>query len=398
MSSAKQVIPEPVSVALRDRIPDDDRITAVRVMHVGAALPRPIEFSNWVMREREFALVRVETESGLHGHAFTLTREGPVDAIVRRTIAPHYVGQTYRHPEPLFHAAQLASLSIHVSGAGLRACSIVDLAVWDLAARAAGVSVAELLSGRPDPAGLQGTAIIGYPPTQGPEEVRDQVRALHAEGWRRFKLPIAATPELTRLRFHAAKEAAGDSPVAMDAAWTLRDVDSAVALVESFELPLDWYEDVFPPGDAAIVRALRDRIDIPVAMGDEQGGAYFPEALLLADAVDIVRIDATCMGGLTRFPEMVRQVHAAGKRFTPHMFAHVHSQLLAGLGFDEPVEWGVPGTGVDQYADSLAQPTLHDGRMERLHDDVGFGPLVNPGWLAEQRLDDPEGILGDLER
>ena len=41
------------------------------------------------------------------------------------------------------------------------------------------------------------------------------------------------------------------------------------------------------------------------------------------------------------------------------MFAHVHSQVFSAWGFtDCPVEWGVPWTGVDPYADSLAQPTI----------------------------------------
>jgi L-alanine-DL-glutamate epimerase-like enolase superfamily enzyme len=390
-----QVIPPYAQVALRDAIPDDDRIASVRVMHVGAALPQPVVFANWVMREREFALVRIETESGLFGHAFTLTRDGPIDAIVRRTIAPHYVGRTYRWPEEPFYAAQLASLSIHVSGAGLRALSIVDLAMWDLAARAVGVPVAQLLAGEPVDTRLPVTAIIGYPPTMDGAGVHEQVSGLYADGWRRFKLPVAATPELTRERFHAAREAGGDSTVAMDAAWVFRTVEDAAELCDS--LPgLHWFEDVFPPGDAAVVRALRDRVDVPIAMGDEQGGAYFPEALLALDAVDIVRLDATCMGGLTRLRPMVDQVERAGVRMAPHMFAHVHSQILAGIGRVEPVEWGVPGTGVDQYADSLAQPVVRDGLMEPLHQGPGFGDLVNPAWVAEQRVDDPDGILKDL--
>jgi L-alanine-DL-glutamate epimerase-like enolase superfamily enzyme len=388
-------------VALREAIPADDRIVAVKVATIGAAVPEPIVFADWVMREREFALVRVESEGGHVGHAFTLTRDGPVAAVIRKTIAHHYVGKPLVDPEQLFHAAQLASLSVHVSGVGLRALSIVDLATWDVAARAAGLSIAELLSGRPLTARQPVTAIIGYPPSIGGAGVAAQVEQLYTEGWRRFKLPIAATPELTRERFHAAREAAPDPSVhiAMDAAWVFRDVDSAAALVESFDHDLGWYEDVFPPGDAGIVRALRDRLDVPVAMGDEQGGAYFPEALIQAGAVDIVRLDATCMGGLTTLRRMIDQVETAGLVFTPHMFAHVHSQLMGALGHhDAPIEWGVPWTGVDPYADSLAQPQVSDGRMAPLHEaELGFGPVVNAAWLREQRVDDPDGILDDLQ-
>jgi len=42
---------------------------------------------------------------------------------------------------------------------------------------------------------------------------------------------------------------------------------------------------------------LRHANQHTIAMGDEQGGSYYPQALLMAKAVDVVRIDLTCMGG-----------------------------------------------------------------------------------------------------
>jgi L-alanine-DL-glutamate epimerase-like enolase superfamily enzyme len=100
------------------------------------------------------------------------------------------------------------------------------------------------------------------------------------------------------------------------------------------------------------------------------------------------------MGGLTRLPKLLRTIKAAQVGFAPHMFAHVHAPVLSALGHrDVPIEWGVPGTGVDPYADSLPQPHIRDGRMEPLPEGPGFGTLVNPAWLAEQTVDDPDGVV-----
>ena len=93
---------------------------------------------------------------------------------------------------------------------------------------------------------------------------------------------------------------------------------------------------------------------------------------------------------------MVEACERAGTAFAPHMFAHVHSQVFGGLGYDVPVEWGVPGTGVDQFADSLARPRLVDGLMEPLPEHPGFGALVNGAWLAEQDGDDPDDLIREL--
>jgi L-alanine-DL-glutamate epimerase-like enolase superfamily enzyme len=103
------------------------------------------------------------------------------------------------------------------------------------------------------------------------------------------------------------------------------------------------------------------------------------------------------MGGITRARPTIEACERAGTAFAPHMFAHVHSQVFGALGYDVPVEWGVPGTGVDQYADSLAQPTIvENGLMEPLPEQPGFGRLVNGPWLAEQDVDDPDGLIREL--
>jgi L-alanine-DL-glutamate epimerase-like enolase superfamily enzyme len=185
----------------------------------------------------------------------------------------------------------------------------------------------------------------------------------------------------------------------MDAAWIFREVDAAVAFLDSVrEARLGWFEDVFPPGDAAIVADLRARAGgTRIAMGDEQGGSYYPEALLLRKAVDVVRIDLTCMGGITRARPMIEACQRADTEFSAHMFAHVHSQVFGALGHtDVPIEWGVPGSGVDQFADSLRQPVVREGRMDPLPEAPGFGPLVNAAWIASEDVDDPDGLVRSL--
>jgi L-alanine-DL-glutamate epimerase-like enolase superfamily enzyme len=380
-----------------------ETIAELGVATVRAQLPEPIHFGDWVMKHREFALVRIRARSGAEGFGFTLSREGPVAATVAQAIAHHYVGSSFAgraDAETTFYRCQGSNLAALSGGIGLRALSIVDLAVHDLLARSAGLSIPRYLGGEPRP--LPATAIIGYPPAaMPPDAVREQVRELWAAGWRRFKIPIALPLDYGRDRLLAAREAAGaDAWLGMDAAWVFRTVDDAVAFLDEVrDARLAWFEDVFPPGDAEIVADLRARAGgTPIAMGDEQGGSYYPEALLLRSAVDVVRIDLTCMGGITRAQPMIDACERASTAFSPHMFAHVHSQVFGGLGHDVPVEWGVPGTGVDQFADSLRRPAVVDGLMQPLPEQPGFGPLVNPEWLAEQDVDDPDGLIRDLQR
>jgi L-alanine-DL-glutamate epimerase-like enolase superfamily enzyme len=375
----------------------EDTISDVRVATILAPLPKPVEFGAWLMRHREFALCTVRSREGVVGRAFSYTRDGPVAAIVRRLLAPQYVGQAYDDPASLSFRAAWSNNPTLASGVGHRAVGLVDLATCDLKARAAGVPIAALLGGESRP--LPATAIVGYPPSTDAEEVRDQVRDLFQAGWRRFKQPVAASEEQTLARLTAAFEAAPTCWHGLDANWIYRTAEDAVAFTQKLDgLELGWFEDVAPPGNAELIAAIRRGSRVPIAMGDEQGGAYHPDALLAADAVDVIRVDVTTNGGLSRLKTILGRAEQAGVPFSTHMFAHMHSQIMSGLGYDDvPIEWGIPWTGVDQFADSLRQPEIRDGLMEPLPSGPGFGEIVNLDWIAEQEVEDPDDVLGTLD-
>lgn len=370
------------------------RIEAVDVCTVRAAVPEVIRFGSWVMEYREFALVRVRTDEGLRGYAFTLSRDGPIAEMIGNYIGPRYLSRDPAAPKSIFTEVQRSNMSCLAAGVGLRALSLVDLATWDIAARLSGRPIAEFLGAGSER--MPVTAIVGYPPTLSPQEVFDQVSGLYENGWRLFKLPMAAKLDIAKARLEAAASVSGDIEISCDGAWMFDSVAVAASFLESLDCELGWFEDPFPPGNARIIAALRERSPFPIAFGDEQGGAHYPESLIAHNAVDIVRVDATCMGGLSSLADILEQVSSAQMRFEPHMNAHVHSQIFAGLGYRKArLEWGVPGTGVDQFADSLARPVVSDGLMDPLEVTDGFGVLVNPDWVRAQPHDDPGGILNE---
>lgn len=369
-------------------------IRDIQVATIRGELPSPVVFGDWIMNYREYAVVKVTFDSGVEGWSFTLTRDGAVAEQIRKTLKNIYLNTQTIDVEKTYLIAQRRSLASHSAGVGLRALSLIDLAIWDGLAKEQDKSISDYLNGPRYK--MPATSIIGYPPAKmGGKEIYDQVTELYAKGWRRFKAPVGINDEATAERLLAARRAAPDAWIGCDAAWIFDDVDSAVKLLDKLkDVKLGWFEDIFPPGNSQIVAELRQRTNIPIAMGDEQGGIYYPESLISKDAVDVVRIDLTCMGGITGGKKIIEYCLKNEVVFAPHMFAHVHSQVFSALGhFDVPIEWGVPWTGVDPYADSLEQPIISNGLMEPLKSQPGFGHLVNLEWIATQKFDDPENIF-----
>jgi L-alanine-DL-glutamate epimerase-like enolase superfamily enzyme len=370
-------------------------IAAVKVATLKAPLPVPVVFGNWVMRHREFAICGVVAADGTVGVSYCYTRDGPIAEIVARLIRPLYAQSGSTRPEELFDAAAWSNNAILASGVGHRALSLVDVATWDLAAKLARQPIEAFLGGTQRR--QLATAIVGYPPSMTLEELEQQVRSLLDEGWRRFKLPVAPAWPDTIARLEAVRALGDELWLGLDANWIFKRVQDAVEHIRTLEhLGLGWVEDIMPPGHARDVAAVRRSVGVPLAMGDEQGGAYHPEALLAADAVDVIRVDASTNGGVTGLLRVLDEL--GSHTFAPHMFPHVHSRVLSGLGLEDvPIEWGILGNGVDQVTDTFSRPVLaDDGRLEPLPAEPGFGMSIDPDWLRRMDAHDPDGLIGDL--
>ena len=122
------------------------RVTAVRAGTAVLPLPQPLRLGPLEIREREYAGVQVETDDGLVGSAYCLTRNAPVAACVERLVAPVVTGRE-ADPEARFDDASRATVAIGRTGLVVRALGLVDVALWDIAAQAAGLPLWRLLGG-----------------------------------------------------------------------------------------------------------------------------------------------------------------------------------------------------------------------------------------------------------
>ncbi|MFI5427068.1 hypothetical protein [Aeromicrobium sp. UC242_57] len=70
-----------------------DPIVAVYVDLVDKTLPRELRLGPFTVARRTYAVVRIETESGLTGYAYSQTRGAPVAEIIERLLTPVLVGR-----------------------------------------------------------------------------------------------------------------------------------------------------------------------------------------------------------------------------------------------------------------------------------------------------------------
>lgn len=262
----------------------------------------------------DMCLVKVTTDTGITGwgDAFAYNCRQAVAAAVEHMIAPHAVGQDARDIAGLNHRLQQKVHLFGRYGITLFALSGLDIALWDIAGKAAGLPLARLLGGG------TGRLLPAYSSLfflRDPELVAADVRRSLDQGYRWIKLHEIALREVG-----AAREAAGDDiPIMVDVncPWTPEQARHMALALDQFDL--HWLEEpVFPPEDFASLARIRGETGVPIAAGENWcTGMQFAQALA-AGAVDYTQPSVTKVGGVTEFRKVAALSEAAGVQVMPH--------------------------------------------------------------------------------
>lgn len=317
------------------------KIRSVRAITVGVPLARPIIMGPIRYDSREYVIVEVTTDEGLSGIGFGMTRDAPVAPIVERNIAPLLLGEDPRDTERLWQRIYDANLIIAQGGIFMRALSAVDIALWDLKAKELGTPLWRLLGGYRTrvPAQVAGC----YPADDLTlDDLASEVADYAARGFRYVKVAAGKLDEDTQ-RLRAARAVGPTTRLIYDVHWAWRDVLEVLPVIRSWEdLELDSLEDPFPSDLSGLIAKLRTATRIPLALGEDYVGRWAFGDLLRSGLADIVRVDATTMGGISEAVKVVAMASAYGLPVSPHVFPEIHVHLGAAFGNVRAVEMTDP--------------------------------------------------------
>ncbi|MEK8028431.1 mandelate racemase/muconate lactonizing enzyme family protein [Pseudaquabacterium rugosum] len=246
----------------------------------------------------DMVLVKIVTDRGLigWGEAFAYFCRRAVAAQVRDLYAPMLIGQ------PLEPTTDLSALNLQLQqrsclfgryGVSTFALSGIDIALWDLQAKAAGCDLATLIAGRRRRETVAAYAsLVRY--GEAAQVARHCERA-QREGYTSIKLHEVTLPEIRAGR--AAMDRTSTFTVDVNCSWD--EAFAARAIPELIALDTLWLEEpVFPPEDWAAQRRL-GALGLPIAAGENACTAQ--EFGHLAQAVRYVQPSVTKVGGVSEF-------------------------------------------------------------------------------------------------
>ncbi|AMY23203.1 MULTISPECIES: L-talarate/galactarate dehydratase [Nocardiaceae] len=314
-----------------------DSISEVTLSSIVLPLRNPISDAKVLtgrqkaMTEVVFLFVEIRTEQGHEGIGFSYSKRagGPAQFAHAQEIAPVLIGEDPNDIGKVWTTLVWAGASVGRSGVATQAIAAIDIALWDLKAKRAGLPLAKLIGASRDSVQTYNTS-GGFLHTPI-EEVMDNAARSLANGIGGIKLKVGQPDWRTDIaRVTAVREFLGDDvPLMVDAnqQWDRPTANRMCRILEQFDLV--WIEEPLDAYDAEGHAMLARNFDTSIATGEMLASVGEHVRLLEAGAVDILQPDAPRIGGITQFLKLAGLAEHHNVQLAPHFAMEIHLHLAA---------------------------------------------------------------------
>ena len=316
------------------------KITGIQVHILRAPdTGRPHWVSHFIVPRANEILVRIQTDEGVEGVGIA-TSYTPIEAAIhafRTGIGELVIGADPLAPERLYRklfaltSQRLASEKGWGREAIIRISAAVDIALWDIVGKVAGLPLYRLFGGYRSEVPCYVTCAY-YRDGKTLSELRDEMQMLVAQGHTGFKAKVGGlslAEDMERLAL--VREVIGadkDLMVDVNRAWDLPTAIEGARLLEPLnprwlEEPLRWADD------RRELKLLAQRTRIPLSAGESELTSYGCRALLEEQAIRILQFDCTMMGGFTEGRKLSALCELNSVQVAPHHDCFIHAHIVA---------------------------------------------------------------------
>jgi len=314
------------------------KITSARSFMLVVPVGREAGDSMQTVSSLEIVGLTLETDANIRGTGYTIT-VGHGGRVIRSVLDTLYrdelIGKDPHHVKEIWQQLYFGKAHwIGRAGATTMAQAAVDIALWDILAKAAELPLWQLLGG----ARAADTPI--YNTNAGwlnfsIEQLRSEARQLIDEGYTALKMKVGrSTVAEDRERVRAIRQAIGDDILLMVDANQRWDAMHAAQAARAFEeFNLGWLEEPMHPDDVSAHRSLKERTSLPIALGEHVYSTLAFRDFITSHAVDVVQVDVCRVGGITPWLEVAALANAYGLRVCPHAgdLMQVHQHLVKAI-------------------------------------------------------------------
>ena len=339
--------------ALQPGEASQDKITSVTLSLVFLPLDRPISDAKVLtgrqrpMTQIAFLFADIATLEGHQGVGYSYSKRagGPGLYAHAKEIADDVIGEDPNDIQRIWTKLVWAGASVGRSGLATQAIAAIDIALWDLKAKRAGLPLAKLLGAHRDSVACYNTSGGFF--SSPLEEIIENAHNSLERGIGGIKIKVGQPdPRIDLNRVEAIRAELSDEVALMVDANQQWDRVSALRIGRQLErYGLTWIEEPLDCYDAEGHAMLADKLDTPIATGEMLTSTAEHRLLIERRSVDYIQPDAARVGGITQFLRIMALGEEAGLKLAPHFAMEIHLHLSAAYALDawvEHFEWLEP--------------------------------------------------------
>ena len=308
------------------------KITKITSHVLGYDLPETLGYSQQYYKKRTSHIVEVETDEGVTGWGECF---GPGNiafankGIVEKVIQPIVLGMQALDRDVIWHKVYNLMRDHGQKGMPLQALSGVDIALWDIAGKAANLPLYKMIGG----AHRDKVEVYGYGMMLRPENIKSLISRFKEEsaeikemGFKALKMKVGVGPKDDIKLIEAVRGGIGDNfrfMVDANHGYTTHDALYVGRAMEEFS-PY-WFEEPVAPEDLDGYRELRAFLKVNISGGEAEFNRWGWRKLLESRGLDIAQPEVCALGGISEYLRVLALCHS---HFTP-VVNHVWGSAIA---------------------------------------------------------------------
>lgn len=344
------------------------KITAVRVKPLVLPLRQPYHWSYGIRDSFAVNIIEIEADNGVVGIGeCTVAPDQRGTAAILKRLADHLIGQSPHDVAPLIDRIfrqEYLGHGANIMRAANQMFSGIDMAMWDLQGKLAGLPVSSLLGGAQRKA-------VGYNyflQGETAEELAKDAAAGCARGERIFYLKVGRSEKLDLEITAAVRREIGSARLRLDAneAWGVHEAINMSRKLEKYDI--EFIEQPIVSWSIAAMAQLRQSVGIPIVADQAAFTLYDVYEICRQQAADMICIGPREIGGIQPMMKAAAVAESAGLKIC------IHSSFTTGI------------TTCAEHHVGLAIPNLDDGNQimwQLVEKDIVASPDLDPkdGWL-----------------
>lgn len=344
------------------------KITDVRIKPLVLPLKQPYHWSYGIRETFAVNLIEIEADDGTVGIGeCTVAPDQTGTAAILKRLGGHLVGHDPHDVAPLIDRIfrqEYLGYGANIMRAANQMFSGIDMAMWDLQGKLAGLPVHRLLGG----AHRKAVGYFYFLQGETAEELARDAAKGAAQGERVFYLKVGRGEKLDLEITEAVRREIGSARLRLDAneAWGVHDAINMCRKLERFDI--EFIEQPTVSWSIPAMAHVREKVGIPIVADQSAFTLYDVYEICRQRAADMICIGPREIGGIQPMMKAAAVAEAAGLKIC------IHSSFTTGI------------TTCAEHHIALAIPNLDDGNQimwQLVQKDIVASPSLAPmeGWL-----------------